>query len=71
MAYLAQGLGSGPNSVAIHIARDVTMERKKKLTQFINVFHVLSKGKPMVDYETSLGLYRELKVPDLPKEALV
>lgn len=56
----------GQESVAEQVTTFSSMERKMKLVNFTVLFHVLSKGSPMLDYEQHFALCKQLKVPNLP-----
>jgi hypothetical protein len=43
-------------------------EDKKKLVQFTSIFSLLSKGKPMIDYEDFKPLFEFLKLRSIPKK---
>ena len=42
--------------------------RKGKLMQFASIFHLLSLGRPMIDYEGLQGLLSLLKVKHNPSK---
>jgi hypothetical protein len=43
------------------------MEDKQKIVQFAIVFNLLSKGKPMTNYEDFLYLFKFLRFQFVPK----
>jgi hypothetical protein len=43
------------------------MEDKQKIVQFAIVFNLLSKGKPMTNYEDFLCLFKFLRFQFVPK----
>jgi hypothetical protein len=43
-------------------------ERARKKVQFATVFHVLSEGSPMIEYESLQRLLLFLEVPHCPKK---
>lgn len=55
-----------PTTVLQQVNHCTTLESHKKRVQFSTLFHVLSEGRPMVEYESLLPLYKLLNVPDLP-----
>lgn len=56
------------DGVRKQVVAQSTLERKKKLVQFKCLYHVLSRGRPMTDYEALQTLCESLHVPDLPKK---
>jgi hypothetical protein len=46
------------------------MEDKQKLVQFAIVFNLLSKGKPMTNYEDFFCLFKFLRFQFVPKSHL-
>jgi len=44
------------------------IEDKEKLVQFAIVFNLLSKGKPMIDYEDFQPLFKFLKLWSMPRK---
>lgn len=48
----------------IHLC--TSMEARKKKVQFATLFQLLNEGRPMIEYESRIHLYRLLNVPDLP-----
>jgi hypothetical protein len=47
---------------------EVVQERRKKLVQFRLLFHLLSIGRPMMDFSNSRELLQQLEVPECPKK---
>ncbi len=53
--------------VTNQIFRGAIAKRKKKLVQFAICFHMISKGKPMTDYENMSKLLQFFDVKDFPR----
>ncbi len=43
---------------------------KKKIVQFVAIFHLLKHGRPMINFEHMKGLYDFLKIHHMPRKHL-
>ncbi|KAG0574823.1 hypothetical protein KC19_VG294800 [Ceratodon purpureus] len=55
------------DSVELLVVKGMRGERARKKIQFAVIFHLLSQGRPMLEYEASHSLFKYLLVPGLPK----
>jgi hypothetical protein len=55
------------NTIANQIFHGVVIKRKQKLIQFDMCFYMISKGKPMTNYENMNKLLQFLDFKDSPK----
>ncbi len=53
-----------------HLCFGQAMENKQKLVQFTSIFTLLSKCKPMIDYEDFQPLFKFLKIQYVPRKDL-
>ena len=58
----------GPMTVAEQIQGYSTAKLRKKRVQFATLFQLLSRGRPMTEFESRLELYEFLNVPNLPRK---
>jgi hypothetical protein len=55
-----------PTSVLEQINNCTSLEAKKKRVQFATLFQLLSDGRPMLEFQSRVALYKLIGVPDLP-----
>ena len=53
-------------SINVIFAKASKVEERGKYFQLSNVFHILSRGHPMIDYPKMSGLLHFLKIPNYP-----
>lgn len=55
-----------PPTIIQQINHCTSLETRKKRVQFATLFQLLRDGRPMLEYESRVNLYKFLSVPDLP-----
>lgn len=58
----------GQDTVARQVIQSSTIERRRKVVQFQVLFHLVSRGRPITDYEAMHKLLVQLRVPDLSRK---
>jgi hypothetical protein len=54
--------------MAQQVANGNLAECKRKVMQFVTVFHLLRQGQPMIDFEGCKYLFDFLEVPNNPRK---